>query len=80
VDECRAGLAATTLEAGVNPRIVFSPLSKRWYVATAYREKHGIATDGTPTAYLSVTRKYDVTDQMEQILRTTPRKRKHRAR
>ncbi len=63
----------------MTPRIVYSPLSKRWYVATRYTEKHGIdGATGKPHAYLVASIKHDVTDQMTTILkanRTTRRRR-----
>lgn len=50
------------------PRIVFSPLSKSWYVVTRYREKHGVGLDGQHHSYIIATVKHDVTDQMKAIL------------
>ena len=55
----------------MTPRIVFSDLSKRWYVMTRYTRKEGIdSKDGKPYAYYVATTKYDVTDQMEAILKS----------
>jgi hypothetical protein len=48
----------------MTPRIVFSPLSKSWYVVTRYREK--LSASGMP--YIVATTKYDVSDQMRAIL------------
>ncbi len=53
-------------------RIMKSDLTKpaRWYVVTRYTEKCGINTvTGEETAYLVASKKYDVTDQMEAILK-----------
>ncbi len=47
------------------PQIVFSPLGRRWYVVTRYREKRTV--DGKP--YLIASTKHDVTMQMQRILR-----------
>lgn len=52
------------------PRIVFSPLSKRWYAVTRYRLKGGINTaTGEDCSYIIATTKHDVTDQMDAILK-----------
>jgi len=51
------------------PRIVFSELTKRWFVVTRYREKRGIGLDGQPLHYLVASIKHDVTDQMKAILK-----------
>ena len=48
----------------MSPRIVYSPLSKSWFVVTRYTKKQ--TTDGV--SYIVASRKYDVTDQMEAIL------------
>jgi hypothetical protein len=48
----------------MTPRIVYSPLSRRWYVATRYVQK--VSAAGVP--YIVATRKYDVSDQMHAIL------------
>jgi len=48
----------------MNPRIVYSPLSRSWFVVTRFTEK--TAADGTK--YIVAQQKYDVTDQMEAIL------------
>ena len=61
-----------------HPRIVFSPLGKSWYVVTRYREKRGVNMDGEDIAYLVAATKYDVTDQMEAILKAHSRKTKPR--
>lgn len=51
------------------PRIVFSPLGKRWYVVTRYSVRKGTdATTGEPNDYIVASVKYDVTDQMAAIL------------
>lgn len=52
------------------PRIVRSDLTKpsRWYVLTRYREKRGVNMDGDDVSYLVATTKYDVTEQMNEIL------------
>jgi hypothetical protein len=55
----------------MTPRIVYSELSRRWYVVTRYREKNGVDTKtGEPTAYLVASVKYDVTDQMRSIFKS----------
>jgi hypothetical protein len=53
------------------PRIVRSDLTKppRWYVLTRYREKRGVNMDGDDVSYLVATTKFDVTDQMDEILK-----------
>lgn len=51
------------------PRIVFSELSKRWFIATRYRVKSGINTvTGEDCSYIVATTKHDVTEQMHRIL------------
>ncbi len=61
------------------PRIVYSPLSNRWYVATRYTEKTGIdGTTGKPHSYLVASVKHDVTDQMETILKADRKQRRRR--
>ena len=55
----------------MQPKILKSDLTKppRWYVATRYTEKVGIdAITGEKRPYYSVSKKYDVTEQMEAIL------------
>lgn len=56
----------------MQPRIVKSDLTKpaRWYVATQYVVKRGINSAGEKHSYIVATRKYDVTDQMEAILKS----------
>ena len=54
------------------PRIVKSELTQppRWNVVTRYTEKQGIsAVTGEEKAYIVARKKYDVTDQMEAILK-----------
>lgn len=53
----------------MTPRIVFSPISDRWFVATRYavRVGHDAAT-GEKTSYIVASKKHDVTDQMTAIL------------
>jgi hypothetical protein len=42
----------------------------QWYIVTRYKEKRGIdAETGKEYAYLVASIKYDVTDQMEAILK-----------
>lgn len=56
----------------MKPMIVESPLSRpsRWFVLTKYIEKDGIDPEtGAAVKYLRAITKYDVTDQMEAILR-----------
>lgn len=48
----------------MTPRIVYSPLDRRWYVATRYAEK--VSAGGVK--YLVARQKFDVTDQMRAIL------------
>lgn len=48
----------------MTPRIVYSPLSKRWYVATRYIEK----TSALGEKYIVARQKFDVTDQLHAIL------------
>ena len=53
------------------PRIVYSPLSKSWYVVTRYRINDGTdVTSVVKTKFIVATTKYDVTDQMTAILST----------
>lgn len=62
----------------MKPRIMKSDLTKppQWYVVTRYTEKRGIDTvTGKEYAYLVASTKYDVTDQMEVILKAEKRKR-----
>jgi hypothetical protein len=55
----------------MTPRIVFSDLSKRWFIMTRYTRKEGVdAKDGRPYAYYVASVKHDVTDQMEAILQS----------
>lgn len=62
----------------MTPRIVKSMLTKppQWYIVTRYTVKEGVhPTTGEKHAYLVASRKYDVTEQMEAILKAE-RKRK----
>lgn len=53
----------------MEPRIVFSPLGKRWYVVTRYRYVDGTdAVTGEKNQYLRASVKHDVTEQMQIIL------------
>jgi len=61
----------------MTPRIVFSDLSKRWFIMTRYTRKEGVdAKDGRPYAYYVASVKHDVTDQMEAILKANQPKRR----
>ena len=61
------------------PRIVFSELGQRWYIATRYREKSGVnAVTGENMRYIVATTKHDVTDQMQTILTSRIGQRKQR--
>lgn len=55
----------------MTPRIVFSPLGKRWYVVTRFKEHRGgvDAKTGERHDYMVASIKYDVTDQMLAILK-----------
>ena len=56
----------------MEPRICKSDISNppRWYVVTRYKFKEGINTEtGEKSRYLVAQTKYDVTEQMEEILR-----------
>lgn len=58
-----------------HPRIVYSPLGKRWYIVTRYREREGIDVEtGEKNAYIVAQRRYDVTEQMAAILSTQGRR------
>lgn len=57
------------------PQIVYSPLSKDWYVVTRYRVKNGIGLDGKPHQYLVASVKHKVTDQMKKILKAKAERR-----
>lgn len=60
-------LAEALAEANVTPLIMLYPKAKKWYVATRYRkEKDGMIVS---------IKKYDVTDQIKEILRQHGRKR-----
>ena len=47
-----------------DPRSVYSPLSKRWFVVTSYTEK----TSALGAPYIVARTKHDVTGQMKAIL------------
>jgi hypothetical protein len=53
------------------PMIMKSALSKEplWYIVTRYTYKEGINSDGERVRYMVAQRKYDVTQQMEAILK-----------
>jgi hypothetical protein len=48
------------------PRIVHSELTDQWYIVTRYSVRHGKDKDH---ALLVAHKKYDVTEQMKDILR-----------
>lgn len=48
----------------MTPRIVYSPLDRRWCVVTRYAEK--VSAGGVK--YIVARQKFDVTDQMQAIL------------
>lgn len=67
----------------MTPRIVESPLTcpSRWFVLTRYVKKDGIdPTTGEQVQYLRAITKYDVTDQMQAILKAKTRRKKGTAR
>jgi len=60
----------------MTPRICKSDLTKppRWYVVTRYKVKTGVNQQTQEKVeYLSATTKYDVTEQMEAILKAESR-------
>lgn len=67
------------------PRITYSPLSHRWFVLTKYRQQTGVdAVTGERKNFLCALKKYDITDQMVEIIheverRTLAKKRKKAA-
>lgn len=52
------------------PRIVYSPLSKRWFIVTRYAEK----TSALGARYIVARRKFDVSGQMRLVLSRSGRK------
>lgn len=57
------------------PKIVRSNLTKppKWFVVTRYKEVSGISLRGVPMFYLKALEKFDVTSQMEAILKARKR-------
>lgn len=54
------------------PRIVASALTGSWFVLTRYRLVKGVdVKTQAPTVYYEAIEKFDVTEQMETILRYT---------
>jgi hypothetical protein len=62
----------------MTPRLMKSALTSppQWYIVTRYTEKRGIdPKSGEEYAYIVASRKYDITEQMEAILKAEKRKR-----
>lgn len=57
------------------PLITLSKLTTphQWFVVTRWKEKSGISMDGQNMRYLVALEKFNVTDQMEKILKSRKR-------
>lgn len=62
-------------DARPEPRIVYSPVSNRWYLLTKYRRQRGVdAVTGERKSYLKALEKHDITEQMVSIIREVERR------